>query len=640
MKNKKILCWILIILIIFFISFSLILLFSDKGNLKNDNIKDNEIRENNDENYIFQYVIYDVDNPRIDLNIYSKTGIVKIVYPDGQVGEYSNKINLETFYSITGNGEYKFKIVFSDGKEVEEVVLVDSLTRNEDINNSNIVDEVNDNVVNKIKDENSDKKNTTKPINNEKKDDNKKDSNTSSSDKNTVIEDKVIGTIYFNKPISWSNAYLYVTLDGVSTCGNWPGRNGRIIDDNVYAFDIMESMGNVDNIKIQFNNGKYYKTSMMTFPGFSKLYNITLGANGNNGKGEWIDYDVNSIVVGGPVNRNKIKNVIFMIGDGMGINHIKAAEIYDNHNIIFTNFKNTYVSTYSSSDFVTDSAASATALSTGKKTINYYVGIDYYGNRLETLAEYAHKKGLKTGLVVTQTINHATPAGFSAHTNNRSNYDSITIDQVNSGIDLMLGGGTNYFSKDNIINLMNENGYNYITNFSNINSIDNNSKVIGAFAPGSFHEYSNVPSLEEMTQVALQRLDSSNGLFLMVEGSNIDSYSHNNNLQKMIVELLKLEKAVKIAKRYVDNHPDTLLIVTADHETGGLDLSNVSGRSDLLSRALFTSSSSSTNKPHTASFVKVYGYGATADGLVKPSLIDNTYIHNYIKQGLVNNYGY
>ncbi|MBQ9318625.1 MAG: alkaline phosphatase, partial [Bacilli bacterium] len=468
---------------------------------------------------------------------------------------------------------------------------------------------------------------------------NNDNNNNNNNDNNLVVEDKVIGKVYFNKPIGWNNVYLYVTQNGHSLSGDWPGKGGYALDKNIYEFDIMESMKDVNNITLEFNNGKYYKLSS-TFPGYNKLLNITLDAYGQHGSYEWIDYNSDSIIAGGPVNTGNVKNVIFMIGDGMGVNHIKAAEIYQGYDTIFSNFNNTYVSTYSSSDYITDSAASATALATGKKTINYYVGIDYYGNKIETLAEYAHKKGLKTGLVATQTINHATPAGFSAHNFNRSNYDEIAVDQVESGIDLMLGGGTNYFNNDYMINLMNENNYTYINNFNEIYNIDANTKVIGTFAPTSFHETSdNVPSLEEMTSVALNRLDSENGFFLMVEGSNIDTYSHNNRLENMLIEVIEFDKAVRVAKNFVDSHPDTLLIITADHETGRLNLNGANNRGNLLSNAQFTSSWGDSQS-HTASFVKVFTYGKTAYGLTVPSLIDNTYIHNYVKQGLINQYGY
>ena len=638
---------ILIIFIILIFLFTFFFLYSNNRHSK-EQYNNNKIEDIKKDDYTIDYILSDNGVPQIKLIIHAPKGVVKIIYPDGQIGEYNNKTELETFYSINDNGEYDFIIVFADGTEVTEKITVDFLTKinidtdnnqNSDNNDDSTNDDSNSNPVNNDNANNNidNKPNNNNNNNNQPTNDNNQPTH---DDPEPVKEDRIVGKIYFNKPIGWTEAYLYVTKDGQSVSGAWPGINGSIVDNRIYVFNIMESMGDINNLSIEFNNGKYYKSASLPFPGFNKLFNFTMNAEGQFGSYEWIDYNSNTITVGGPVNNGNIKNVIFMIGDGMGVNHIRAAEIYNSYNLIFSNFSNTYVSTYSYNNFITDSAASATALATGKKTLNNYIGIDYYENEIETLAEYAHKKGMKTGLVVTQILNHATPAGFSAHSYNRSNYEEIDVDQINSGLDLMLGGGTNYFANDNIINLMNNNNYIYITNFNDIYDIALNDKVIGTFAPGSFHEASNsVPSLEEMTSIALNRLDSANGFFLMIEGSNIDTYSHGNYLLGMIIEVTEFDKAVRVAKNYVDSHPDTLLVVTADHETGGLMLNGANTSNSLLSNARFTSSSSSS-KPHTASFVKVFAYGKTANGLTRPSLIDNTYIHNYIKQGLVNSYGY
>lgn len=663
-KNVRKITLIISIILAILICFLSINKLNDKIN-NNDKI---DIKAENNDELNFQYTIYDNETATIQLKISSSIGISKIIFPDNTIGKFDNKKIVETHYNISVNGEYLFKIIDSNGKQIEKTVIVDSLESSElnQDNNENDLDleensngeESNNSLGNNTSSNKNNSTNTNSNSSNNSNNSNKGTSNNSTSNNssnsaNNNTEDIVKGTIYFNKPVGWSNTYIYIYTEKNSQTyelsGEWPGVTGRTVDDNTYAFDITESMissaGSTDNLKIIFNNGKYYKTSAINFLGFNKLYNITTGAlsSGNN-KGEWIDYKESTIVSGGPVNTSSVKNVILMIGDGMGNNHIKAAEIYSGNKLTIqsSDFNSTYVSTYSKSDFVTDSAAAATALATGTKTINYYVSIDYKGNQLETLSEYAHKKGLKTGLVATQMINHATPAAFSSHNYNRSNYSSITIDQINSGIDLMIGGGSDYFNTTAALELMANNNYTYITNFQDIYNIDNSKKVIGTFSSGSFHETTNsVPSLTEMTEVSLDRLGSSDsGFFLMIEGSNIDSYSHVNNLQSTLEEVIEFDKAVAIAKKYVDTHPDTLLIVTADHETGGLDLNGATNKSSLLSKASFTSSTSTTSKPHTAAFVKVYTYGKGSKGLTSPSLIDNTYIHNYIKQGLINRYGY
>lgn len=618
-----------------------------RHNYKETQKPQDEIDKKINDEIVIRYNVYNNDNPSIRLVVYSEIGINEIIYPDGQIGNYNNKKKVETFYSIDKNGEYLFTIKDSNGKVIEKLIEVNEIDEKVVDNNNETIDE-NNNTSNIFETNNVNIKNN-KPSNSQKTNNsnqnntnnNQTTTNNSNNENKPLKEDRVIGTIYFNKPVGWTNAYLYATNNNGSVVGDFPGNTGRVVDGNIIAFDIYESMGNTNTLMLQFNNGKYYKTETINYSGSNKLYNITtLALSAGYNTGEWIDFDEATISVGGPYNSSKIKNVIFMIGDGMGVSHVKAGELYKGSNLVFSNFFNTYVSTYSKSDFVTDSAASATALATGEKTINYYVGISYYGNELETLAEYSHKKGLKTGLVVTQMVNHATPAAFSAHSYNRSNYEEITVDQINSGIDLMLGGGSTYFDTDDMKSLMNQNNYRYITNFSDIYNIDNNEKVIGTFAPSSFHETSGTPNLRTMTEVALNRLGSNdNGFFLMVEGSNIDSYSHNNNLIGMLNELIEFDQAILASKNYVDNHPDTLLVVTADHETGGLNLNGSYDYDSLLNQAVFTSSPGSS-KPHTAAFVKVYTYGKGASGLTYPSLIDNTYIHNYIKQGLINTYGY
>ena len=219
-----------------------------------------------------------------------------------------------------------------------------------------------------------------------------------------------------------------------------------------------------------------------------------------------------------------IKNVIFMIGDGMGENHIRAGEIYKGEELNIQKIKDkTYVTT-ASTEPVTDSAAAATALSTGFKTNNGMLGKDEVGKDLENLIEYSHKNGLKTGLVCTQILNHATPAGFSVHNNYRYNYDEIALSQIKSCIDVMLGGGREYFSKYKT--QMNENDFMWINNFSELRNIDKNSKVIGTFAIGSISEEEERISLADLSREAIARLDNDNGFFLMIEGSNIDTYYH------------------------------------------------------------------------------------------------------------------
>ena len=331
-----------------------------------------------------------------------------------------------------------------------------------------------------------------------------------------------------------------------------------------------------------------------------------------------------------PTTVKKIKNIIYMIGDGMGENHIIAGGLYSGKELNIQKIESkSYVETASISG-LTDSAAAGTALATGYKTNNGVIGKDQYGNNLENLIEYANKFGMKTGIVCTQILNHATPAAFSVHNDSRENYDEIAKSQIESCVDLMLGGGRDYFSKYEAE--MIENNFKWINNFSELNEISRVNKVIGTFASESISEEENRVSLEELIEEAIYRLDNENGFFLMVEGSNIDTYSHQSNINTTLKEMIDFDNAVGIAKKYVDRNPDTLLIITADHETGGLNLDGVTA-ADQLTDSLYTS-----NGSHTSANVLVYAYGVAAKDLTQYNLIDNTSICKFIKQGLKNAY--
>lgn len=341
-----------------------------------------------------------------------------------------------------------------------------------------------------------------------------------------------------------------------------------------------------------------------------------------------IIYKYNSKVKNENIDTNEIKNIIYMIGDGMGENHIIAGELYQNKKLYMQTIKNkSYVTTHSTKQ-VTDSAAAATALATGYKTNNGLIGKDQYGNNVENLIEYTNKKGLKTGIICTQILCHATPASFSVHNNSRYNYDEITKSQIESKIDLMLGGGRKYFSK--FQSEMKNNNFKWINSFEELNNINKNEKIIGTFSKESISKEKNRIPLKELTKQAISILENHNGFFVMIEGSDIDTYSHEKNMAKMLTEIIDFDEAVGIAKQYVDEHPDTLLIVTADHETGGLSLDGVNSANE-LSDSLFKSKGQ-----HTSSNVPIYAYGAKAKYLTKDKVIDNTYICEFIKRNLDN----
>lgn len=280
-----------------------------------------------------------------------------------------------------------------------------------------------------------------------------------------------------------------------------------------------------------------------------------------------------------------------MIGDGMGPAYTTAYRYYmDNPETkmvdptIFDEILKGMAHTYPDDDtYVTDSAAGATALATGTKSYNGAIAVGTDKNNLVTMLEIAKLKGKTTALVATSQINHATPASFAAHNFSRRNYDEIANDYIDNKVDgkltvdLLLGGGTKYFIREdrNLVNEFKAHGYSYIDDFKSIDTLDK-LPALGLFAdiafPSAIDENPN--RLETMTKKALSLLDKHNekGFFIMLEGSQIDWCGHSNDIACAMHEMHDFANAIKVAKQYVDQNPETLLVITADHSTGGLTL--------------------------------------------------------------------
>jgi alkaline phosphatase len=285
------------------------------------------------------------------------------------------------------------------------------------------------------------------------------------------------------------------------------------------------------------------------------------------------------------------KNIIYMIGDGMGPAQLAAYRYYmdnpDTKVVERTIFDELWIgnaSTYPDDDtVVTDSAAAATALSSTHKTYNGAIAVDHAHQPLTTLLEIAKAKGMLTGVVVTAQINHATPAGFLAHDPYRRNYDQIADDYIDNKVngqlvaDLMLGGGTSYFiRKDrNLVEEFKQAGYQYADSWDGLKSL-NKLPALGLFAPKGFVSTLDNPEalpLKQMTEKALELLSpAEKGFAVMIEGSQIDWCAHANDIACSMAEMHDFAESIKVAKAYVDSHPDTILVITADHETGGLSL--------------------------------------------------------------------
>jgi len=282
------------------------------------------------------------------------------------------------------------------------------------------------------------------------------------------------------------------------------------------------------------------------------------------------------------------KNIIMIVGDGMGpafttayryFNDNPATEIIEE--TVFDRHLVGMASTYPArvSGFVTDSAAAATALATGVKSYNGAIGLDVDKNSVETVLEWAKKQGKKTGVVVTSQVNHATPASYLAHNKSRRNYNAIADSYIDDGIkaDIILGGGWQYFIRDDrhLVNEFTSAGFHYIDKAQALNALPQNQPVLGLFAdiglPWALDD-SNKLRLATMTKAATKQLENEKGYFLLVEASQIDWAGHSNDIASAMAEMTDLAKTVEYLEEYVKNNPDTLVILTADHSTGGFTI--------------------------------------------------------------------
>ena len=292
-------------------------------------------------------------------------------------------------------------------------------------------------------------------------------------------------------------------------------------------------------------------------------------------------------------NDAEIKNVIFLIGDGMGVSYTTAFRyLQDSPKTKFadrTELDNYLVGqqmTYPEDPLqnITDSASAATAMSAGIKTYNNAIAVDNDGSHVKTVLEAAKAQGKATGLVATSEITHATPASFGAHDESRKNMNAIADDYYDDlvngqhKVDVLLGGGTDLFDRNdrNIVDEFKKDGFSYVTNKEDLFN-DTNKQVLGLFAergmPKMIDRSEDTPSLGDMTTSAIERLNQDkDGFFLMIEGSQIDWAGHDNDIVSAMSEMEDFEKSFKAAIEFAKKDKHTLVIATADHSTGGYSI--------------------------------------------------------------------
>ena len=310
------------------------------------------------------------------------------------------------------------------------------------------------------------------------------------------------------------------------------------------------------------------------------------------------------------------KNVIFCIGDGMGFETVKAAGYYaygKTGTLSFETFPHhAEVATYAANSPMTDSAAAATAMATGHKVNNGVISMEFPGSGapLKTLLEISKAQGKRTGLVSTTYITHATPAAFAAHNPQRNNLADIAHDYLHlTRPNVLLGGGGNGLTEKDAEAA----GYTVVTDREGLLNLDTDTEnpVSGQFGdtniPYMFDGPNDLPHLSEMVTVAVDILcNAPEGFFLLVEGGRIDHAGHSNDIERNILETIEFSKTVQTIFDRVAGRDDTLILVTADHETGGLKVHKNNGTGQVPEISWSTGG-------HTVSNVPLYGWGRNAE---------------------------
>jgi alkaline phosphatase len=324
------------------------------------------------------------------------------------------------------------------------------------------------------------------------------------------------------------------------------------------------------------------------------------------GSGQELKPEIKKPQVQVPASPRKVKNVILMIGDGTGLAQWSAAQsrIKDSLHVYRLSEHLGLSNTSSSSHFITDSGAGATAISIGEKTYNKAIGVKSDSSIAFTLSEILHVKGKSTGIVASCGLTHATPASFYAHQINRSMDKEIAQDFYSGFIDVAIGGGFPFFDTG----ILHQMGYGTFFYKECLFDSIRSPRFVGFYDTSN-----NVPKysegrgrfLKDATMAAIENLSSNeNGFFLMVEGSQIDWGGHDNDVEYVISETLDFDSTIAAVGDWAKNQGETLVIVTADHETGGLSLNDETKNKE----ALFSFST----KHHTGIPVPVFAFGPRA----------------------------
>lgn len=354
----------------------------------------------------------------------------------------------------------------------------------------------------------------------------------------------------------------------------------------------------------------------------------------------------------------KAKNVILLIGDGMSASQITSYRLLKegpNGRIAVDNFPiSGIVLTHSADAIITDSASSATAYSTGSKTKNGFLGVDQEGRILENLTEKLDNFGFVSALISTSEVTHATPAAFSSHVDSRRNTDEISSQMLESKVATILGGGRKFFlsaenggkrkdKRDLLEEAKKSHKILMHKHELDITGITPSDRILGLFADEHLRDeenpdnHSSEPTLTEMLRFSLERAEAAidnqcRGSFVMVEGSQVDWAGHANNIDYLERELKEFDEATRYALEYAKKNPDTLVVVTADHETGGLLIEPIALSYYTGNNIKFSFNTAIGGGSHTGVPVPVYAYGPGS--LNFSGTLDNTDVYRAILSAL------
>lgn len=326
----------------------------------------------------------------------------------------------------------------------------------------------------------------------------------------------------------------------------------------------------------------------------------------------------------------KVKNVILMIGDGMSLMHVYTAWAANRGKLWLENAQATGLSkTWAVKKLVTDSGSGGTSLATGVKTVYHAVGVDPEGKPLTSLVDVAKKLGKDAGMAVTCRLWDATPCDFCCHNIDRDKEEELVGDYPTSGVDFVFGGGAQKFTnrKDgrDIFKELQKKGYHVSRTLDDFFAYDKNSRIFAVPYDKDTplpDERGDLLARVSMKGISLMN-QNKNGFFMMIEGSQLDDYGHFNQLDMLMKETLDFDKTIGEVMKWAAKDGETLVVVTADHETGGLTLVNGNKDEGRVECCFST-------KDHSGAMVPVYAFGPGAENFT--GIFENTDVFKKIKK--------